>query len=174
MLLQIQHVDDGKVRRRKQLRNVGLLYGMLMCIVPVILCSLFHWAWLFLWTALVLLKPLIYFHKNTAIYSYSYTSLFDFAAIMSPYSHDMESGDADDYYLAHSKLYIIDDEVAFMGSLNFTKAGFFLNHETCIEVRDPSFIKALKTQYAQMFHAPRTRYLSMDYVGQKLYHEPIN
>ncbi|MDE8242022.1 phospholipase D-like domain-containing protein, partial [Erysipelothrix rhusiopathiae] len=33
----------------------------------------------------------------------------------------------------HTKLYVVDD-VAFIGSLNFTKNGFYSNYESCMSI----------------------------------------
>ena len=42
------------------------------------------------------------------------------------------------------KLYVIDREVAFLGSLNFTKPGLFDNFETCLRVDKRDDVRALE------------------------------
>jgi len=54
-----------------------------------------------------------------------------------------------DYHL-HSKIYIIDNQTAFLGSLNCTDTGFLLNHETCIKTADKSVIKHLNNIYKDL------------------------
>ena len=54
-----------------------------------------------------------------------------------------------DYHL-HSKIYIIDNKTAFLGSLNCTDTGFLLNHETCIKTADKSVIKHLNNVYKDL------------------------
>lgn len=56
----------------------------------------------------------------------------------------------DKNYNLHSKIYIIDNKVAFLGSLNFTDTGFLFNHETCIKTTDKSVIKHLNKTYKDL------------------------
>lgn len=56
----------------------------------------------------------------------------------------------DKNYNLHSKIYIIDNKVAFLGSLNFTDTGFLLNHETCIKITDKAAIKHLNKIYRDL------------------------
>ena len=53
-------------------------------------------------------------------------------------------------YDLHSKIYIIDNKIAFLGSLNFTDTGFMLNHETCIKTTDKTAIKHLNNVYKDL------------------------
>ena len=53
-------------------------------------------------------------------------------------------------YDLHSKIYIIDNKIAFLGSLNFTDTGFMLNHETCIKTTDKTAIKHLNNAYKDL------------------------
>ena len=56
----------------------------------------------------------------------------------------------DKNYNLHSKIYIIDNKTAFLGSLNFTDTGFLLNHETCIKTTDKAVIKHLNKTYKDL------------------------
>ena len=53
-------------------------------------------------------------------------------------------------YNLHSKIYIIDNKIAFLGSLNFTTTGFLFNHETCIRITDKSVIRHLNNVYKDL------------------------
>ena len=59
-----------------------------------------------------------------------------------------------DYHL-HSKIYIIDNKTAFLGSLNCTDTGFLLNHETCIKTIDKSVIKRLNNVYKDLIKSSK-------------------
>lgn len=50
----------------------------------------------------------------------------------------------------HSKIYIIDDKVAFTGSVNMTSPGFYSNHETCLKTTSPEMISYLKKKALQL------------------------
>jgi len=46
-------------------------------------------------------------------------------------------------YLVHSKIYIVDD-IAFIGSLNFTNAGLYRNFESIIKIEDPEAVHEIE------------------------------
>jgi phosphatidylserine/phosphatidylglycerophosphate/cardiolipin synthase-like enzyme len=51
----------------------------------------------------------------------------------------------------HTKLYIIDDELAFSGSLNFTQKGMTENHESCLTVNDRETVKELCAYFDRLY-----------------------
>lgn len=53
--------------------------------------------------------------------------------------------------LLHTKLIIVDDEVAIVGSHNYTKNAFNLNYEVSIMVRDQESIKRLKEYFNNLY-----------------------
>jgi phosphatidylserine/phosphatidylglycerophosphate/cardiolipin synthase-like enzyme len=68
----------------------------------------------------------------------------------------------------HEKLYIIDDEIVFAGSLNFTETGLSRNHESCLTLKDPVVVKKLITYYESLFHA-NLRKWNINELGKKIY-----
>ena len=57
--------------------------------------------------------------------------------------------------LIHSKIFVIDEEIAFLGSVNFTHSGFKTHYETTIKVEDKNAVKDIS-------HEVETLYLSKD------------
>jgi phosphatidylserine/phosphatidylglycerophosphate/cardiolipin synthase-like enzyme len=51
----------------------------------------------------------------------------------------------------HAKLYIIDDKIAYGGSLNFTYKGLFSNFETCTTIFDEKSVKELSDYFDKFF-----------------------
>ncbi len=70
-------------------------------------------------------------NKKIRTYIYEYRKTIDFKCFW---------GDN----LFHSKIYIIDNKVAYIGSLNFTYNGFNNNFETIIEINNQSKINELR------------------------------
>lgn len=66
----------------------------------------------------------------------------------------------------HSKIYIIDDAVAYLGSLNFTDSGFQYNHETRIKTADRYVIANLNGVYEDLLMQPS---IDISVVGYRLY-----
>ena len=57
-------------------------------------------------------------------------------------------------YPLHSKIYIIDNKIAYLGSLNCTDSGFRYNHETRIKTKDKKFISDLNKLYKEFLELP--------------------
>ena len=106
--------------------------------------------------------------KNKRIYFYWYSQLFPFKVYMSPNTTDMR-----DTFI-HGKIYLIDDQIAYLGSLNFTASGTKHNYETRIRTTDPKAIKEIKEEFNQLLNHSNLPERDIQYWGKQLYKEPIN
>ena len=79
----------------------------------------------------------IYGRRGIYRYTYAWT-LRDTKILPSRYRSETKCP------ILHAKLYVIDSEVAFLGSLNFTKPGLFDNFETCLRVDKRDDVRALE------------------------------
>lgn len=101
--------------------------------------------------------------KQTKIYNYDYSKLFPFKV----YSTKNKEP------LIHSKIYIIDDEILYLGSLNYTKSGMGSNYETRVRITDLEAIKKVKTTiYSLTNELGKGKELQK--WGSEIYEEPIN
>ncbi|MCV6631560.1 MAG: phospholipase D family protein [Flavobacteriaceae bacterium] len=71
------------------------------------------------------------------IYNYHYKKRFPFTIFF------MDDINLSPHIYVHSKIYIIDESIAYIGSLNLTKNGMGLNHETRVRSTDAKVVKAL-------------------------------
>lgn len=106
--------------------------------------------------------------KNKRIYSYWYSQLFPFKVYMSPDTNELS-----DTFI-HSKIYLIDDQIAYLGSLNFTTSGTKHNYETRIRITDNRAIKEIKEELNQLLNHSNLPERNIQYWGKQLYKEPIN
>lgn len=106
--------------------------------------------------------------QNKQIYSYWYSQLFPFKVYMSP-----DRSDQSDTFI-HSKIYLIDDKIAYLGSLNFTSSGTKHNYETRIRTEDPKAIKEIKEEIYQLLNHSHLPERDIQFWGKQLYKEPIN
>lgn len=67
-----------------------------------------------------------------------------------------KSNNKDDGDYIHSKMYVIDDKVAFLGSLNFTHYGTDTNHETCMKFTEPVVVAKIKQEIEDLYNSNRT------------------
>lgn len=133
------------------LRDLEVAFGL----IPVVI--------LFLITRFYRIKI-----KNERIYSYWYSQLFPFKVYMSPYESDQSST------FIHSKIYLIDDKIAYLGSLNFTSSGTKYNYESRIRTEDSNAIKEIKDEIYQLLNYSHLPEKNIQNWGRELYNEPIN
>jgi phosphatidylserine/phosphatidylglycerophosphate/cardiolipin synthase-like enzyme len=104
--------------------------------------------------------------KKTVVYTYKYHQLFPFKVYQS----------SKDNFI-HSKIYIIDDTIAYLGSLNFTYAASKTNHETRIRTEDSDALEAILEAFSQLMNntTKNKRFAkNIQDWGKELYSEPIN
>ncbi|SHH20265.1 PLD-like domain-containing protein [Flavobacterium micromati] len=106
--------------------------------------------------------------KNKRIYTYWYSQLFHFKVYLSP---DKANKNA---MFIHSKIYLIDEKIAYLGSLNFTASGVKHNYETRIRTDDPNAIIEIKNEIYQLLNNSNLPQRDIQSWGRQLYKEPIN
>jgi phosphatidylserine/phosphatidylglycerophosphate/cardiolipin synthase-like enzyme len=99
------------------LNNFKLAYGFIIVIL------------------MFLIRDSIVKKKKDKSVSLQLQTAFSFKVFVSP-----NSGNSTNKTFIHSKIYIIDDEIAYLGSLNFTGSGVKDNHETRIRTTDPEAV----------------------------------
>lgn len=105
------------------------------------------------------------------VYSYSYEfRLLRLKVVASPYyDADNASGLP---LVVHAKVYVIDDEVAYLPSFNLTPEGFFDNFESCARVEDRQTIKNVIGFVETLVSDESLRVLDAATLGRRLYSEP--
>jgi phosphatidylserine/phosphatidylglycerophosphate/cardiolipin synthase-like enzyme len=61
-------------------------------------------------------------------------------------------------YFLHEKLYLIDDRIAYLGSLNFTEYGMVSHHETCLKIENEETVKSLCEYYDKLFNEIKAKW----------------
>ena len=107
--------------------------------------------------------------KRISFWYYSYSSLFPIKIFHSYFSG--KNTDRSKAFSLHSKLYIIDDRIAYLGSVNFTRSGHFFNHETRIRFTDPEAVTGLKAEFEELLCNEYYNHRSVDEWGKELYEE---
>src|SRR3989344_6755560 len=67
--------------------------------------------------------------------------------------------------LIHSKIFVIDEEVAFLGSVNFTYSGFKTHYETTIKVEDKIAVKDISQEVEKLYNSQDLRTKSVEEWG---------
>lgn len=136
----------AKWKKRKRLSQYAFI------IITMLLCALAIWKQdrMFLWglmpilPILLLVKNLTRKISNAKIYKYTYRSIFPFKVCTAPISYS--------HPYIHSKIYMIDEEIAYLGSLNFTANGTKNNYETRIRITDLRAVKEMSDEFDSLLN----------------------
>lgn len=130
-------------------------------------------AYLFLFTTLYCLS-IWFLHSKISklkIYNYSYQTLFPIKIFLAPSQKDHFNHST---FFIHSKIYVIDDKIAYMGSLNFTKSGFETNFENRFRFTDKNVIQGINEMYSDLLISSENSSLEIEQLARRIYREPIN
>lgn len=71
-------------------------------------------------------------------------------------------------------MYLIDDEIVYLGSLNFTGNGTRNNYETRIRITDRKAVKEMVAEFISLFNNDTYQERELSEWGRELYLEPLN
>lgn len=164
---------EAAARAKKSAQHNGILSTIFTVAAVAFFANLyFHFYWPQLVFSLILGYLAYYFmEKRTLsnklpIYSYEYEENLHFK-----YFRNANYGTHNSPFV-HSKIYIIDRKIAYLGSVNFTKNGFESNFETRIRITNTSKINELLYFVNQLLDT--NDYLNchrLDWLGKKVYRE---
>lgn len=170
VLIQYQHLN----KKAKKFRIYGLIISLLL-LISAIGCGIWGYKtgkndllWSFV--AVPILWKIFVKFKNKRIYFYTYEPIFDFGVFISPYDKKIDEAQ----YFIHSKIYIIDEKIAFVGSVNFTKNAFRTNYECYVKIEDPNTVTSISHEIKNLTQSEGTFYKDFSVVGRRIYTEPPN
>ena len=176
LINQNREIDNAAVEKREKWKDISKILTYIAIGLLIILIGIAYYLKdikvAFGLTPIVILLLVIKLYKNKIqnkrIYSYWYSQLFPFKVYLSPYKSDHS-----DTFI-HSKIYLIDDKIAYLGSLNFTYSGTKNNYETRIRTEDPNAIIEIKEEINQLLNHSHLPERDIQFWGSQLYREPIN
>lgn len=143
-------IPESKEKRIKNLKIGGII--LILSIIFLVL-GIFQ-SLLFILAGILLLSGVSFtLYSMLATYSQTeYSSIFrlkvfDSASIKKPGSTE----------LIHSKVFIIDENICFLGSVNFTYSGFKTHYETAIKVQDVSAVRAISEEIENLYNSSELR-----------------
>ncbi len=179
LIRQVRHTDEIRKRRRdKWIRiNKWLLSAWIsIFIISIFSFYIFKKSILLEGTLVSVILFIIYisiesYLRKRRVYSYTYNELFPYKVFISPYKSQLKG--LSKYYI-HSKVYVIDDKIAYLGSINFSKGGLEYNFETRIRITDKDTIVGLNNMFDDLFYNDDNNFISTDSWGKQIYNEPVN
>jgi len=176
LILQNKEIDKEAVKIRKKWKRISKIlsyinYGLISLLI-VLAFLLKDIRVILLTIPIIILFLIIVIYKNEIkskrIYSYWYYQLFPFKVYISPDKSKLSNT------FIHGKVYLIDDKIAYLGSLNFTFSGTKQNYETRIRTVDPYAIKEIKEEIHDLMYNSEIPERDVQLWGRQLYKEPIN
>lgn len=164
LIIQNVYTFEDKKKRRATFKIflIGLYWLFLaLCLIPLFLKSPATFYKSYFWIYIAFAFILIFLqskYSNMVIYNYEYNTIFPVKLISNPF--------------VHVKIFIIDNKVAFVGSMNFTYKTRD-NIESCITIYDNNCIQELNTYFDELMN---TDLFEIDIIkrGKFLFREPKN
>ena len=175
MLKKIIVQDRTTDKEAKSTRTGGMLfiYLLLLGLLLVNLYALFegHYTWCWSIVSLCVLLPILEHFTKMRIYHYTYRFLI--AALIYKSKHQDHEDNNMNFFI-HSKVFIIDDKICFLGSTNFTYSAFRKNYECVVKITDYAAIDEILKEINNIQDRETANTLSLEEIVQSIYEEPAN
>jgi phosphatidylserine/phosphatidylglycerophosphate/cardiolipin synthase-like enzyme len=145
-LIEKKEIHDNKASKlKKRLLKSSMWLGIAALIFGI---SAFFFTPLFVFAGVLMLASFISLISFSFISGYTYKydpifriKVFDSTSGEKPWSTE----------LIHSKIFVIDEGVAFLGSVNFTYSGFKKHYETVIRVEDKGAVADISEEVEKLY-----------------------
>lgn len=177
----LSHTDIVRQKRitnekAREKRNKGMMISGLVFIPLIALIIFLSQYWIYFGIVLVINAIIFWRFKEIRIYAYEYYSPIRIKVIPDEYYIKKHLGRTNlkGLHLVHAKTYVIDDKIAYVGSVNFTYKAFKSNYETLVRVQNTNAVKEISREVSRLFLDKELYSLSLEEWGKKLYPEPPN
>ena len=147
-IIREEKIEDIKLRSlKKSLYSISMiLFLSSIMSFPI----MFFYKGLLFIPAVLLFISLILFGTRFIIqdYKYNYHSIFRLKVFDSKSGINPQSTN-----LIHSKIFLIDNKILFLGSANFTYSGFKTHYETIVKVEDEIAINKISDEVGSLFNS---------------------
>ena len=152
--------DEEKKKHLKKYANSFFIASIFICLFSLLLHSLLYLAILSL-----LISAFFFFHEMfIKKYTYKYSTIFRLKVFDSHSGKKPQSTS-----LIHSKIFLIDNKICFLGSANFTYSGFQTHYETVIKVEDLKSIKDINEEVEKLFESNELDAKDIQKWGREIY-----
>jgi len=145
-LIKKEKVQDEKSKKLKKFLFNSFIWSFIISMlftVPAFVFSMpFIFAGIFLFASIIALVS----SKVISNYSFKYEPIFRIKVFDSASGKNRRSTE-----LIHSKIFVIDEEIAFLGSINFTYSGFKTHYETTIKVEDKNAVRDISQEVESLY-----------------------
>ena len=159
-LIKTEKIYDEKSGKLKNFLFKSFILLFILSIISIIpYIAGFQAFWLLILAFIILSISIISFVSSKLILDYSikYEPIFRIKVFDSHSGKNPRSTE-----LIHSKIFVIDEEIAFLGSVNFTYSGFKTHYETTIKVEDKSTVRSISEEVERLYSSKELRAKSVE------------
>jgi len=172
---QTRHTDHRAMERRTN--GMRAAVGIMTVMGAVALWFVAQQQWLESAAAILILAAAGFGYKRAEemrVFSYSYRYPYPTVRVFeSPYGRS-HPGQNPRRMTVHSKAYVIDEQVAYLGSLNFTSSGMTHNYESCVRFTEPAAVHRILAMIDSLCTSDWWETRDAAAWGRDLYPEPVN
>ena len=151
-LIKKEQIYDEKARKLKKFLFKSFIWLFITSLLFAILAFVFFM--LIIIAGILVLASIISLLSSVLIsdYSFKYEPIFRIKVFDSYSGKSPRSTE-----LVHSKIFVIDEEIAFLGSANFTYSGFKTHYETTIKVEDKTAVSDISQEVEKLYSSSDLR-----------------
>jgi len=176
LIIQNRITDKNAESIRNKLLKLSGVFSYFSIVLAIIIFLSVHFfnnnKFLYLMLLVLILLLFCGYYKSKArkkrVFSYYYRQLFPFKVYKSKSENNYKST------FIHAKVYIIDDEIAYMGSLNFTISGTKYSYETRIRITESGVVKRIVLEFSDLLNNTELPERDIQLWRSQIYSEPIN
>ncbi|MFA6022738.1 MAG: phospholipase D-like domain-containing protein [Candidatus Pacearchaeota archaeon] len=153
-LVKTEKVEDNKLKKSLLKWFIWLFVGAVISVVIALVLPI-----LIILAGILFIASIISLVSSFLIlgYSFKYEPIFRIKVFDSTTGKNPRSTE-----LIHSKIFVIDDEIAFLGSTNFTYSGFKTHYETTIKVEDKSAVQDISAEVEKLYSSTELKAKSIE------------
>jgi phosphatidylserine/phosphatidylglycerophosphate/cardiolipin synthase-like enzyme len=172
---QIRHTDDRAVERRTNGMRAAITIMAVMGATALWFAG--QQQWMAMGAAILAVAAAGFGYKRAEemrVFSYSYRYPYSTVRVFeSPYGRGRPAQNPR-RVTVHSKAYVIDEQVAYLGSLNFTSSGMTHNYESCVRFTEPAAVHRILAMVDSLCTSGWWETRDAAAWGRELYPEPLN
>ena len=180
LIQQIKHPNRVGIKRKERLKSLRtFMYIVLFTFLALGAYTYFFYhlyaqitLLIFFLATLIFIGALTAEIQNIPAFRYTYHTLFPIKIYISPNNQQLLHKSK---LLIHANIFLIDQEIAYIGSVNFTQDSLTHNYESMVRIVDIAPLKEIDHEIDQLFHSPSESLESLDVAvwGRDIYPEPL-
>ncbi len=176
LIRQVRHTNRNGQKRKQTLKGLrSFMYIALFAFLAMgTYTYFFHHLYAQITLLILFLLTIIFISaisaeiQNIEEFYFTYDTLFPIKIYISPHNRELLHKST---LFVHANIFLIDQETAYIGSVNFTEESLSQNYESLVRIEDVTALKEINREIEQLFHASPEGLESLDLAiwGKEIY-----